>query len=250
MENIIVLLIVITLFGCSSEKSETTSSSDFIYNISSLSFTIYPDIERGSFTGLVGEIDLSNKTTDLSLSDNDQLNLIGPTGAVIKGKNSTIAYSSELECCNFGGRDNRSLTEIQANNTWRVELKRQGVVEDSFDIQFPIPINIENPQSLSVSPEQDFILKLKGVHSKGDINVTVESSCFDTNTKIYIELKEIEDTVTVPVGYTAGCVDPDAKVLISFNAIGKTNPTTDLLNVPINGTPNLIQHMELPLKIN
>jgi len=71
-----------------------------------------------------------------------------------------MAYSSTLECCNSGGIDNRTLAETQDNNTGQVKFKRQGIVENSFFIEFLSPIDIDNPKILSVSPEQDCILNL------------------------------------------------------------------------------------------
>ena len=250
MKHFLILLIVISLSGCSSEKSETTSSSDFVYGFETLSYIIYPAYADDPSThNIIGNIMLLGSGR-LSLSDNDQLNLISPADHVIKGKNTTIAYSSDLECCNFGGIDNRTLAEIQDNNTWRVEFKRQGIVEDSFDIKFPAPITIEKPQTLSVSQDQSFTFKIISTHSAGGISVMMDSTCSEANTSTYIEVTEDDEVITVPLDYTAGCIDQEAKVSITYYAGAQVNPTTDLLSATITGTPNLIQNIKLPLKIN
>ena len=250
MKYLLILISVFTLSACSSEKSETTSSSDFVYGFETLNYIIYPAYgDDPSTHNIIGNIMLLGSGR-LSLSDNDQLNLISPADHVIKGKNTTMAYSSNLECCNLGGIDNRTLAEIQDNNTWRVEFKRQGIVEDSFDIKFPAPITIEDSPILSVSQDQDFTFKITSTHSAGGISVMMDSTCSEANTSTYIEVTEDDEVITVPLSYTAGCKDPEAKISFTYNAYAQVNPTTDLLSATITGVPNLIQHIELPLKIN
>lgn len=249
MKFLLILISVFALCGCSSEKSETTSSSDFVYGFETLSIIINPDFGDNPNIHIRGNIKLLGSGS-LSLSDNDQLNLISPAGHLIKGVNTTMAYSSALECCNLAGIDNRTLAETQDNNTWQVVFKRQGIVEDSFFIEFPAPIDIENPKTLSVSPEQNFILNFSGTHSAGALSIKMNSTCFEADTGISQELKASDNRVTIPLHYIAGCEDPDANILIRYSAKAKTNTTTDLLNALITGTPLLEQHIELPLKIN
>jgi len=250
MKNLLILISMFALSGCSSEKSETTSSSDFVYAPEELSYIIYSAYrDDPSSHGIRGDIKLLGYGS-LSLSDNDQINLISPAGHVIKGVNTTMAYSSVLECCNLSGIDNRTLAETQDNNTWQVEFKRQGIVEDSFDIKFPAPITIENSPTLSVSQDQDFTFKITSTHSAGALSVKMKSTCSEANTSTYIEVTEDDEIITVPLSYTAGCKDPEAKIFITYYADAQVNATTDLLSATITGVPNLIQHIELPLKIN
>lgn len=249
MKNLLILISMFALSGCSSEKSETTSSSDFVYSFETLSYIIYPASGDNPGIHIRGNINLYSSES-LYLSDNDQLSLISPVEHIIKGENETISYSTALKCCNFSGSDNRALTDIQANNTWKMEFKRQGIVEDSFTIEFPAPIDIKNPKALNVSPEQDFILNFSGTHSSGSLSVEMNSTCFEANTGLSQELKASDNMVTIPMRYAAGCEDPEAKIQINYYARAKINATTDLLNALITGEPLLEQSIELPLKIN
>lgn len=78
----------------------------------------------------------------------------------------------------------------------------------------------------------------------------MDSTCSEANTSTYIEVTEDDEVITVPLDYTAGCIDQEAKVSITYYAGAQVNPTTDLLSATITGTPNLIQNIKLPLKIN
>ena len=60
MKYLLILITVFTLCGCSSEKSETTSSSDFIYGFETLSFTIYPAFGDDPGIGIIGNIKRDN----------------------------------------------------------------------------------------------------------------------------------------------------------------------------------------------
>jgi hypothetical protein len=258
MKKIILFTLFLILSGCSSEESDTISSSDFVYNLDSINLRISNLVnEKADMVTLnidhFGSVLDSVNISQLSLSANDQLALIAPNGNIVLGKNykETNMIGAFMACCEFNLPTKKvSLKAMQINNLWRMEFKRQGIVEDGFNIQFPAPLEIENSQALSVSPEQDFTIKINGTHSAGSLAVMIFSSCFDANAGISIELQETDDMITIPLNYTAGCEDPDANMDIHYEAKAKTNTTTDLLNAPIKGQARLMQYISLPLKIN
>ncbi|GAW97927.1 MULTISPECIES: hypothetical protein [Colwellia] len=131
-----------------------------------------------------------------------------------------------------------------------MEFKRQGIIEDSFNIHFPALLEIENMNALVASADKDFTLRIISKHNSGHLAVMMFSKCLNDDDGVGIELEEGESIITIPLTHKEGCSDSDASMLIVYEAEAKTNATTDLLNVPINNKARLVQNFNLPLTVN
>jgi hypothetical protein len=269
MKKITLLISVLLLTSCSSEESDSISSSDLIYNLESIGLIInYP-----TGTGNTNKLDISIERLpaeegflklkgagELSLSVNDQLSLTAPNGNMALGESyqGNGLLGSYTTCCefNFGNTSNQaepanmSFEELQANNTWRMEFKRQGTIEDGFNIHFPALLEIENMNELVASANKDFTIKVISKHNSGHLAVMMFSKCLNDDDGVGVELEEGESIITIPLTHKEGCSDSDASMLIVYEAEAKTNTTTDLLNVPINNKARLVQNFNLPLTVN
>ena len=268
MKYMMIFITVLVLSSCRSDKTNTESSSSFIYDISTLTIALsheYLTPAEGYFTHIdthsVAQTLLQKESGgDLFLASTDQMSLISPYGTIAHGENyneSTLG-GSHLACCSFTinlPENNINFDKVKKlldDNIWKVVFKRHGIIEDSFSIAYPAPVAITKMHKLFVLSDQDFTLTWSDSNSAGSVDGTIYSKCFDNDQVRFDTVSFEADThnLSIPLSNTDGCSDHEASINIRFIFEAKANNTTDLLNAPLRGIPFFLQFFDLPLKIN